>query len=160
MGEQVRVSSEDNHLIAKTWQLAIKVNGNLITLIEVNLKTIVLKLLGDLADKSLVWLEAIKLVDYSCFRLSEVIRRWLVYGIDTRKGNDASDRQGYSQPDKPRKAAYARLAFSFLLSLEFSQCLASFVLLVWFKLSDSTVYFATVIHSKDRNYPILISNSV
>jgi len=46
--------------------LAIEGNGNLITLLNINLKAIVLKFLGGLINKSLVWLEAIKLVNNSC----------------------------------------------------------------------------------------------
>ena len=70
--QQARVSAKYNYFIAKTWQLAIEVNGNLVTLIEVNLKTIVLKLLGRLLDKILVWLKDIKLVNDSCFVLAGV----------------------------------------------------------------------------------------
>jgi len=38
------MSSKDDRLIVMIWQSAIEVNGNLVTLIKVNLKTIVLKL--------------------------------------------------------------------------------------------------------------------
>ena len=60
------MSSKDDRLIVMTWQSAIEVNGNLVTLIKVNLKTVVLKLLGHLPDGSFVWLKAVKLVNDGC----------------------------------------------------------------------------------------------
>ena len=62
------MSSKDDRLIVMTWQLAIEVHGNLITLVNINLKTVILKLFGRLVDKSLVWLKAIKLVDDSSLK--------------------------------------------------------------------------------------------
>jgi hypothetical protein len=46
----------------------LEVNGNLVTLVNINLKAVILKLFGRLVDKSLVWLKAIELVDYSCLK--------------------------------------------------------------------------------------------
>ena len=46
----------------------LEVKSNLVTLVNINLKTVILKLLGCLVDKSLVWLKAIKLVDDSCLK--------------------------------------------------------------------------------------------
>jgi len=48
------MSSRDNYFVAIAWQLAIEVNGNLITLIEVNLKTVVLKLSIGIVSASLL----------------------------------------------------------------------------------------------------------
>jgi hypothetical protein len=62
------VSPEDDELIPAAWQLPIKVNSNLITLININLKTVILKIPGNFVNKSLVWLKAIKLVYNSCPR--------------------------------------------------------------------------------------------
>ena len=60
------MGTKDNQVIPVAWQLPIEINGNLVTLININLKTIILKLLGRLMDESLVWLKAIKLVNDSC----------------------------------------------------------------------------------------------
>ena len=46
----------------------LEVYGNLVILVNINLKTVILKLLGCLVDKSLVWLKAEKLVDDSCLK--------------------------------------------------------------------------------------------
>jgi len=60
------MSSEDDQLISIARQLAIKVDSNFVTLLESNFKAIILKLPGDFANKSLVWLKAIKLVNNGC----------------------------------------------------------------------------------------------
>jgi len=60
------MGSEDDQLIATTWQLAIKVNVHLISLVKVNFKAISSKDVCGLTNERFVWLNAIKLVNYSC----------------------------------------------------------------------------------------------
>ena len=64
------MGSEDDDLIAMSRQASVEIDGNLITLINVDLEAVALKHLGRLLDKSLVWLEAIELVDNGCLSLT------------------------------------------------------------------------------------------
>lgn len=63
------MSTKNDQVISIGWQLAIEVNGNLITLIGINLKAISLKDLCHLVDEGLVWLKHVKLVNNSCLSL-------------------------------------------------------------------------------------------
>jgi hypothetical protein len=56
---------ENDEFIAKRWQAAIEINGNLIATININLKTGAFKVFGGLVDEGLVGLKRIKLVNDS-----------------------------------------------------------------------------------------------
>jgi len=63
---QTRMNSKDNQPISIGWQLAIKVNSHGVTTVNVNLKAIVLKLLGYLLNEGLVWIKRMELVNNGC----------------------------------------------------------------------------------------------
>jgi len=78
-------------------------------------------LLGRLLDKILLWLKDVKLVNDGCLELAGLA--WAgrpACGRSTDKGDNSDNPQTDGQPDKPGQAPLWKLAFSVLLSLEFS----------------------------------------
>lgn len=60
------MSPEDDESVAKAGQLPAEVHGNLVTLVEVNAEAASLKLLCYIANKNLVWLQTVELVNNGC----------------------------------------------------------------------------------------------
>ena len=63
-----RMNSEDDELVIINGQISVEVNGDIIALININLKAKVLKVLGYIAGEILVGIIAVKLVNDGCAR--------------------------------------------------------------------------------------------
>jgi len=107
--------SKDDDPIAVSWQLAVELDGDLIPLVEVDLKAVALKLAGDFRDKGRVLLEDRKLVHNRCPRVSGIGWRLLARSIETDKDGSGDDGQGNKQPGRPGKASSRKTCSGLLL---------------------------------------------
>ncbi len=67
--EPSRIECGAPDFVVSKGALTVQVHSDGITLVDIDLKAVIPKLLSHLLDKSLVWLKTIKLVDDSCLSL-------------------------------------------------------------------------------------------